>query len=218
MCKKIGPKLFFFVLLHHFYAFSSQSSQFADIYLASNETISCDYYSTINITDGSLQIDKSWLHDGLHYGIGLYAKYNYVLSEDGNKTFVPDHIRGCICLLKPCIYACCESHKMTDNFTGNCASEEFDQLWWDVGLEGEELERREVSKTFQWMYRRPTCQDKHFLDPDQYDFDKWYLAEVSCFHCNMILDKSSTKMLFIERFKKKTKIQSQVEDNTFILF
>lgn len=181
MCSILGPKLLFLVLFHHLFAYSSQSSQFPGIYPASNETISCDFYSTINITDGSLQTDNSWLHDGLHYGRGLYAKYNYVLTGDGNMSIVPEHIRGCICLLKPCIFACCAPPQMTDNYTGNCINETFDELWWNVGLQHEELVNTSISTAFKWIYSRPTCEDKHFLDPDQYDFDDWYLAKVSGF-------------------------------------
>lgn len=188
MCKIIG----LLVLLQNLCAFTSSSSssaQYADIPLASNETVFCDFNSTINISDGSLQIDKSWLHNGLHYGVGYYAKYDYVLDEKENKIPVSEHIRGCICLLRPCIHACCPPSQMTNNFTGDCVPDEFDELWWDVGLEGEDLVRTEVSKTFQWIHRRPSCKDKHFLDPDMYTFDQWFLARVSMmsFLCENLL-------------------------------
>lgn len=81
--------------------------------------------------------------------------------------------------LKPAINACCEPYYTSSNYTGDCLSEEFDELWWDVGLEGETLVRTDVSKNFQWIHRRPNCTNKHFLDPDEYDFDKWFLAQVS---------------------------------------
>lgn len=174
----------FLILLHHFCAYSSSSSdQFGQINPASNTIVSCDFYSTINVTNGSLQIDKSWLHNGLRYNLGLYGKYDYILSDDRNKILVPEHVRGCICLIKPCINACCEPSQMTDKETGNCVSENFNQLWWNVGTEGKNLVKTEVSKIFQWIHRRPTCRDLHFLDPDEHNYDEWYLAEVSCYLC-----------------------------------
>lgn len=180
MCKILEKTLLFLILLHNFCASSSSLSQFAEIYSASSETVLCDFYQTINVTDGSLQVDKSWLHNGIHYGHGLYAKYNYILEQDGSKIPVEEHIRGCICMIKPCIYACCEPRHLTDNSTGSCVSEEFNELWWNVGLEGE-IVRSEVTKTFQWVHRRPQCADKHFLNPEQYEYDQWYLLKVSRF-------------------------------------
>uniref|UniRef100_A0A336LUJ7 CSON004731 protein n=1 Tax=Culicoides sonorensis TaxID=179676 RepID=A0A336LUJ7_CULSO len=186
MCKsrgKLSHKLLYFIVLQSFYALtSSQNSYspdnaFADIYFDSNDTILCEFDQTINITDGSLQVDRSWLHDGLHYGLGYYAKYNYTLTDEGIKIPANEHIRGCICLLKPCIYACCEPKHTTDNKTGTCLSNQYDKLWWDVGMPGEEPKNIEITKEFYWKYRKLTCKDKHYLDPNQYEYDAWWLAQ-----------------------------------------
>uniref|UniRef100_A0A336MK75 CSON002753 protein n=1 Tax=Culicoides sonorensis TaxID=179676 RepID=A0A336MK75_CULSO len=180
---KLSHKLLYFIVLQSFYALtSSQNSYspdnaFADIYFDSNDTILCEFDQTINITDGSLQVDRSWLHDGLHYGLGYYAKYNYTLIHEGIKIPANEHIRGCICLLKPCIYACCEPKHTTDNKTGTCLPNQYDKLWWDVGMPGEEPKNTEITKDFYWKYRKLTCKDKHYLDPNQYEYDAWWLAQ-----------------------------------------
>ncbi|XP_063708182.1 G-protein coupled receptor Mth2-like isoform X2 [Culicoides brevitarsis] len=168
------PKNFLFLLI--FCAFSHCFAADISQVRTYPENLSCEFERTINITDGKLLVDNSWEHDGLKYGLGFYAKFNYTFNNK-KKVPVPEHVRGCICLLKPCIMACCPDRRMVkNNATNNCASEQFETLLWDVGLENEEPVKTDVAKAFHWSFNRLGDCAKSYLDPQNFEFDQWYLG------------------------------------------
>lgn len=66
----------------------------------------CDFFDSTNITDGIKQSDGSILFDGTRFSSDQYATVDYTF-EKGIKSDVEQHIRGCVCHLKPCIRLCC---------------------------------------------------------------------------------------------------------------
>lgn len=70
-------------------------------------TLSCEYYDSINITDGD-KLNSSILHNNILYDISEYAEFEYMINKTGQKVKTDTYIRGCLCKKnnKDCIRAC----------------------------------------------------------------------------------------------------------------
>ncbi|XP_037715042.1 probable G-protein coupled receptor Mth-like 3 [Drosophila subpulchrella] len=85
------------------------------------EIINCDFYDTVDISSGEKYPNGSYLYDGLLIPADWVAEYNFTLSPNGSKEFVPSYMRGCACKLRPCIRFCCpHNHKIR---SGKCVGE-----------------------------------------------------------------------------------------------
>lgn len=67
----------------------------------------CQFLDSINITDGSLQQNKSMIYDGVEFTAADYAQVDYTLNRGVERIPAESHIRGCLCNRKPCIRFCC---------------------------------------------------------------------------------------------------------------
>ncbi|KAM7354844.1 methuselah-like 9 [Cochliomyia hominivorax] len=79
----------------------------------------CPYEQTVNITDGLRLKDGSYSFEGLVIPANLTAQYSFKVI-DGIEYDAPTHLRGCACLLKPCITFCCPSNMHYDEVHQNC--------------------------------------------------------------------------------------------------
>lgn len=67
----------------------------------------CDFFDSLNITDGARQTNESILFNGLEFPAGQYVNLNYTLKYDIEHVTVTPYIRGCICNRMSCIRLCC---------------------------------------------------------------------------------------------------------------
>ncbi|XP_065719424.2 probable G-protein coupled receptor Mth-like 3 isoform X2 [Drosophila suzukii] len=73
----------------------------------------CDFYDTVDITDGKKFSNGSYLYDSLLIPANLVGEYDFEILPDGTKKYGSRHMRGCACKLRPCIRFCCpHNHKM----------------------------------------------------------------------------------------------------------
>lgn len=79
----------------------------------------CAFANTVNITDGLRLKDGSYSYAGLVVPPELIAEYNFKVI-DGVEYRAKRHIRGCVCLLKPCISFCCRHDEVFDAVNCNC--------------------------------------------------------------------------------------------------
>lgn len=70
--------------------------------------IDCNYFNTINITNGRQNSDESITYNNIKYLKGTYQKYNYIYVNQTIRLNVDEHIRGCVCDYKFCINVCCD--------------------------------------------------------------------------------------------------------------
>lgn len=154
---------------------STVPSQIKDI--RRSNKINCNYYQTTNVTDGRMELDKSWNHNGLRYPIGFYAVFDYIFLHNGTKIIAAEHIRGCTCLLGPCINSCCKTNYGM-SLKGVCEeySDSDRQIMWDVVMDDGPV-KVDITKMFNWIERRPSC-DKTLLEPGEIEEDQWYLYKV----------------------------------------
>lgn len=64
----------------------------------------CDFLDSIDITGGALQPDLSIIYNGTRFTDDLYG---FVDGNSSKRVLVEEHIRGCVCKIKPCIRLCC---------------------------------------------------------------------------------------------------------------
>lgn len=68
----------------------------------------CDFFSTVNITDGKHNLDGSVTYYGITYSKEDIKEYNHIYLNQYNRIDAYKHIRGCICKYKICINLCCD--------------------------------------------------------------------------------------------------------------
>lgn len=86
----------------------------------------CAYADTVNITDGLRLKDGSYSIGNVVVPPHLMAEYNFKVI-DGVEYRTAKHLRGCVCLLKPCITFCCSSGQVFNPEHGNCTKTEPDR-------------------------------------------------------------------------------------------
>lgn len=74
--------------------------------LSESAALPCHFLDSVNITDGILQPNKSYILNGMEFPVGQYAKINYT-DEENQHIKVEPHIRGCLCNRMACVRYCC---------------------------------------------------------------------------------------------------------------
>lgn len=67
----------------------------------------CHFLDSINITAGISHDNGSITFNDTLFDKDQYAEINYILENGEKKITVDPYIRGCVCILKPCIRLCC---------------------------------------------------------------------------------------------------------------
>lgn len=79
----------------------------------------CDYFDSINITDGEHQ-NGDIIYKNVTYPKDQYAKVTTVLGYGKNKKGefikVPPYYRGCLCNRKKCVRLCCRDGCLNHDF------------------------------------------------------------------------------------------------------
>lgn len=128
----------------------------------------CDYNDSLNITNGILQSNKSYILNGVEYPEGHYAKINYTIFD---KKIIPQkpYIRGCICNVKNCIRFCCPfgTYLELKNHVGKCSRHEAAKnIQGDILHQNNETKRIKYHDHFAILHAYP-CKNFNMQD-EQY--------------------------------------------------
>lgn len=68
----------------------------------------CEFLSSIDISDGEKNAtDQSITYNGITFAWNEYGIFDYRLINGTDRVPAPEHLRGCPCLIKPCIRLYC---------------------------------------------------------------------------------------------------------------
>lgn len=79
----------------------------SDGFFLSTSELPCEFDDSVNITDGNVLPDGSILHNGIKYTKQQFDVVNYRFVNNVKRIKVDAHVRGCPCMVKPCIRLCC---------------------------------------------------------------------------------------------------------------
>lgn len=140
----------------------------------------CPYSQTVNITDGLKLNDGAYSFEGLVIPVNLTAEYDFKVI-DGIEYAAPKHMRGCVCLLKPCITFCCSPKMHYDEKHQNCTLNEKEShsqhTHIDVMYRNGSTNVASIKESFIVRYEFG-CKSK-FVERKREEFWKWDLFEVS---------------------------------------
>lgn len=140
----------------------------------------CPYEQTVNITDGFRLKDGSYSFEGLVIPANLTAYYTFKVI-DGIEYDAPSHIRGCACLLKPCITFCCPPKMHYNEVHQNCTLNEKEShsqhTHIEVTFNNGTVDVVNIKDTFIVRYEFG-CKAK-YVEKKKDEFWKWDLYEVS---------------------------------------
>lgn len=125
----------------------------------------CDIRQTINITGGLKDQSGNYLHNGIIYSPGTFASVDFIFDATIGNIPAPSHVRGCVCLYKPCIRFCCEDDQ--------CFKSSTFELPTKYGHKSIDLSTDEYGV----LYGRP-CKEIYRLEPEDYPEDEWNFDEV----------------------------------------
>lgn len=123
----------------------------------------CNIVDTVNITEGYEDNEGNFIFQGIKFAQGTYGESDYFLLR-AEKIHTQKHIRGCICLYKPCIRICCSE---------NCEN----QFPMEVPSADESL--FEIEENDFGVLKGMTCSSFYQLEPSDYEFDKWWINPVN---------------------------------------
>ena len=142
----------------------------------------CPYAQTVNITDGLRLKDGSYSFEGLLIPANLTAEYKFKVI-DGIEYDAPKHMRGCACLLKPCVTFCCPSKMHYNESKQNCTDNEKEShsqhSHLEVTFKNGSIDAVNIKEAFIVRYEFG-CKSK-YIEKNKAEFWKWDLFEVSVF-------------------------------------
>ena len=136
----------------------------------------CDFFATINITDGQRFANGSIVYENIEYTKVLYSEYNFIITNLTIKLSVSTHTRGCLCLLKNCVRVCCLPGQITSKEV--CVDNEQYEVSVNlikVNLESTPITIRE--QDYGIIYGRP-CGAMYLLWPEEDSSDEWTFLKV----------------------------------------
>lgn len=123
----------------------------------------CLFEDTVNITSGTIFLNKSIEFEGVVYPPEFYTYYNY--SYNNKVPYkVLKHIRGCVCSIKNCISLCCARGESFFSSTGFC---ELDPEYNNLNSTTYE---EKLYKKFGIIYRN-VCDRGSFLQKGKWDLN-----------------------------------------------
>lgn len=137
----------------------------------------CAFANTVNITDGVRLRDGSYSYADLVIPADLIAEYNFKVI-DGVEYHAPRHLRGCVCLLKPCITFCCHPDEIFDAQNWNCTRAKEPRLITHIDVtRGNNGSVDQVKIADKFIVRTELgCRNK-FIDKKHDSFWQWDLYE-----------------------------------------
>lgn len=126
----------------------------------------CDFFDSVNITNGVLHPNKSITVDGIVFAEGQYATLDYIFVNGTDQLNVKPYIRGCVCNQKPCVRLCCRYGSIVKTKYGRqrCQPNEAAR-----NLEGDIYDQNITTKHVKF--------DQHFTFVDQIPCKHFYFAD-----------------------------------------
>ncbi|KAH8415269.1 hypothetical protein KR222_010097, partial [Zaprionus bogoriensis] len=136
----------------------------------------CTYEQTVNISDGLRMKDGSYSYGGVVVPPSLIAEYNFKVI-DGVEYHAARHMRGCVCLLKPCITFCCAPDEHFDAQHWNCSRTQQPHLSTHIDVTRSNGSVQPLRIAEQFVVRTELgCRNK-FIDRKHDAFWQWDLHE-----------------------------------------
>ncbi|KAL7732704.1 hypothetical protein ACLKA6_005855 [Drosophila palustris] len=136
----------------------------------------CAYADTVNITDGLRLKDGSYSFGGVVVPTQLMAEYNFKVI-DGVEYRAAKHLRGCVCLIKPCITFCCPSGQVFNAETWNCTKPETERQTTHIELTNSNRSVDQVKIVDHFVVRTELGCHNKFIDKKHDSFWQWDLYE-----------------------------------------
>lgn len=127
----------------------------------------CDFKDTVNITGGYKDGKGNYLHNGIIYSPGTFASINLILNRQNELIPTAQHVRGCICLCKPCLRFCCAENECIKDNSFMLTTEDDNEVLIDLN-----------GGDYGVLMGRP-CKEMYKLDPEDYEDDQWVFVSVS---------------------------------------
>lgn len=134
----------------------------------------CNFFDSINITEGNRHENGSFTFNGIEYTNGLYAEVDYIVpiaENPGKKESVDPHFRGCLCNLTTCIRLCCPPGQVSDGDT--CYSNDLAKNIESMIYNGNNLSGVLLDKHFGYVH------DKFCTNDGLYPLDNYSILAVS---------------------------------------
>ncbi|ALC44064.1 mthl9, partial [Drosophila busckii] len=136
----------------------------------------CNFADTVNITDGLRLKDGSYSYAGVLVPPNLIAEYNFKVI-DGVEYRAAKHLRGCVCLLKPCISMCCPGELVFNTESWNCSKPALSHQVAHIELTHSNRSVSQVKISDHFVVRTELgCRNK-FVDKKHDSFWQWDLHE-----------------------------------------
>lgn len=136
----------------------------------------CEFYETVNITDGITDANKNILHNEILYRPQNYETYNYIIVNN-TKVATLEHIRGCICQVKICIRNCCHANQVMSYPDFECTDFGPNELSVNLTTNAKDYEIAVLNDTYKIIYRTP-CTPLRSLEPFDDEDDAWMFWKV----------------------------------------
>ncbi|XP_017057708.1 probable G-protein coupled receptor Mth-like 10 isoform X5 [Drosophila ficusphila] len=140
--------------------------------------VPCNFYDTVNLTGHTVFSNGSYDYYGTIIPRNLVGVYDYVHKSLTERIEVPEHVRGCVCKLKPCINICCPWRQLFNAEKGECMVEPRDNRTWpdppmiNVTFANETIEPVNIFHHFAIQSFRP-CPKMFSLQPQLFNFDDY---------------------------------------------
>ncbi|XP_026836308.1 probable G-protein coupled receptor Mth-like 11 isoform X2 [Drosophila erecta] len=140
----------------------------------------CDFLDTVDLTHSSKFENGSYRYEDLIIPARLTGQYDYRILDGGSWEHVSNHVRGCICKLRPCIRLCCHHRKLMSST--QCSKDVDADLTYDYALDitlrNGSVTRKHIMNEMIVQQDLPMpCQIHYELDAERYAEDKWTLFE-----------------------------------------
>lgn len=151
-------------------------------YKDEENTMPCNHFNTINITDGIKNSDYSITHRGITYSPNHYRKFDYIYKNQKTKILVENHTRGCICFYRKCIRSCCLPHQ---HYDAGCTDSDLsieNSLAFNVPVmvNGNKLVRNLLNDSVYDVTYPKHC-NAFLMSPELEADDEWYIELVNNF-------------------------------------
>ncbi|KAL7741522.1 hypothetical protein ACLKA6_000834 [Drosophila palustris] len=115
--------------------------------IKAEEIPNCDYFDTVDLTYSEKLINGSYIYEGVVIPPEQTGTYNYKILFEGTNITVENHLRGCVCKIKPCIRYCCHRHRLDLDDESKC-TKEFNDYTKYITLENGTQQERNIRDQF----------------------------------------------------------------------
>nr|XP_036671953.1 G-protein coupled receptor Mth [Drosophila suzukii] len=150
---------------------------------SNTEIIDCDFFDTVDISDGKRFSNGSYLYENLLIPSYLTDEYDFKLLSNGSKEVVASHIRGCVCKLRSCARFCCPHNQIIQwgHCYNNTTTDELNNVdpFLNVTLNNGSVVKMHFRKDLvvQWDLPKPCDEEDLYSLDHQVEMEKYTLFE-----------------------------------------